>query len=383
MAAEKTQTICVSQKFYLCRIDGNITGLVMWLLLGVGFDFAQGDRRVYPSFFQINPKEFVQSEGLVQLLLHFHWNWVGLMANQDEGGERFVSSLVPMLKKKEICLAFTEMMKSDFSDVPYTKLNHIFNTWSKGEVIILYGDSSTFAYVQKMVFAYETRGNTSFLKVWIFTSNWKLKVLKSQNLLKFIKPLHGALHFRDHTRDVSEFSHFLLSLDPLNPQEDTFLPLFWELVTESKNWKPFDEKVVLQVFTFRMTGLPFLLLLLLFWLLTPMAAEKTQTICVLQKGLTLQNRWEYYRPGDVVIGGNLPLAAVMRSTLLDFQNHPLRHIYNQSKGIVQSEGLVQLLLHFHWNWVGLMANQDEVGKAFVSSLVPMLKKRRSAWPLLK
>ncbi|KAG8127148.1 hypothetical protein E2320_022190 [Naja naja] len=185
MAAEKTQTICVSQKglnlhnqweYYrpgdvviggnlplaaLMRstlldfqnhpllLSYNIAGVYALYQLGVGFDFAQGDRRVYPSFFQINPKEFVQSEGLVQLLLHFHWNWVGLMANQDEGGERFISSLVPMLKKKEICLAFTEMMKSDFSDVPYTKLNHIFNTWSKGEVIILYGDSSTFAYVQK------------------------------------------------------------------------------------------------------------------------------------------------------------------------------------------------------------------------------------------
>ncbi|KAG8127147.1 hypothetical protein E2320_022189, partial [Naja naja] len=246
MAAEKTQTICVSQKGLNLQnqweyyrpgdvvIGGNLP--LAALMRSTLLDFqnhplllSYNIARVYPSFFQINPKEFVQSEGLVQLLLHFHWNWVGLMANQDEGGERFISSLVPMLKKKEICLAFTEMMKSDFSAVPYTKLNHIFNTWSKGEVIIFYGDSSTIAYVQKMVFAYETRGNTSFLKVWIFTSNWKLKVLKSQNLLKFIKPFHGALHFRDHTRDVSEFSHFLLSLDPLNPQEDTFLPLFWEL----------------------------------------------------------------------------------------------------------------------------------------------------------
>ncbi|XP_032094631.1 vomeronasal type-2 receptor 26-like [Thamnophis elegans] len=78
--------------------------------VGVDFEFTQEDRRVYPSFFQINPKESVQYAGLVHLLLYFQWNWVGLVANKDDGGERFVSSLIPMLKEKEICLVFTEIL---------------------------------------------------------------------------------------------------------------------------------------------------------------------------------------------------------------------------------------------------------------------------------
>ncbi|KAM3855458.1 vomeronasal type-2 receptor 26-like [Vipera latastei] len=86
--------------------------------LGVGFELTQGDRRVYPSFFRINPMEFPQYVGLVQLLLYFQWNWVGLVAPEDDNGERFVSTLMPMLKEKEICLAFTEMMKSDFYATP-------------------------------------------------------------------------------------------------------------------------------------------------------------------------------------------------------------------------------------------------------------------------
>ncbi|KAK9408885.1 type-2 vomeronasal receptor [Crotalus adamanteus] len=69
---------------------------------------TQGDRRVYPSFFRINPKELPQCVGLLQLLLHFQWNWVGLMASESDSGERFISSLMPMLKEKEICLAFTD-----------------------------------------------------------------------------------------------------------------------------------------------------------------------------------------------------------------------------------------------------------------------------------
>lgn len=59
------------------------------------------------------------------------------------------------------------MMKPDFHATSGSKLHHIFNTWSKDEVIILFGDSSTITNVQIAVFAYETQGNTPFLKVWI------------------------------------------------------------------------------------------------------------------------------------------------------------------------------------------------------------------------
>ncbi|XP_026580393.1 vomeronasal type-2 receptor 26-like, partial [Pseudonaja textilis] len=43
---------------------------------------------------------------------------------------------------------------------------------------------------------------------------------------------------QDHSGDVSEFTPFLLSLDPLNPQGDVFLPLWWETVFGCKIHKP-------------------------------------------------------------------------------------------------------------------------------------------------
>ncbi|XP_032071041.1 vomeronasal type-2 receptor 26-like [Thamnophis elegans] len=45
-----------------------------------------------------------------QLLLHFQWNWVGLVVSKDDSGEHFISSLMPMLKEEEICVAFTAMV---------------------------------------------------------------------------------------------------------------------------------------------------------------------------------------------------------------------------------------------------------------------------------
>ncbi|KAG8127087.1 hypothetical protein E2320_022102, partial [Naja naja] len=304
--------------------------------LGVGFEFTQGDRRIYSSFFRINPKESAQYEGLAQLLLYFQWNWVGLVANKDDGGERFVSSLIPKLKEKEICLAFTEVMKFDFFTDQDTNLYHIFNTWSKSEVVIFFGDYSCITYVQIVVFAYETQRYMSLLKVWIFTSNWKLNVMNSEYILVIVKPYHGALHFRDHTRDLSEFSHFLL-----------------------------------------MAGLP-LHVLLLFCFLPQTAVKKIQRICALQKHVKFRRQWEFYRPGDLIIGGNLALSTFLGVGFEFTQGE--RRVYPSffrinPKESAQYEGLVQLLLHFQWNWVGLVANEDDGGEHFVSSLIPKLKEK--------
>ncbi|XP_070591676.1 vomeronasal type-2 receptor 26-like [Erythrolamprus reginae] len=174
---------------------------------------------------------------------------------------------MPMLKEKEICLVFTQMMKFHFRASP--RFDYIFNLWSKAEIIILFDDSSLFTNVMVVMFAYKERRNALFLRVWIFTSNWKVTSLNSEYLSQVLKPFHGALHFQDHTGDVSEFSHFLMSLDPLNPKGDSFLPLWWEQVFDCEFQTPGEisetgakpctgkenlQKVPLYVFETSMTG---------------------------------------------------------------------------------------------------------------------------------
>ncbi|XP_070590407.1 vomeronasal type-2 receptor 26-like [Erythrolamprus reginae] len=145
---------------------------------------------------------------------------------------------MPMLKEKEICLAFTESLKLDFLSYKKLQFLHIFKAWSKAEVIILFGESSSITNILAVMNVHEKWTNTTFCKVWIITSHWKVSMMGSQDILKGINPFHGALHFRDHARDISNFTHFLLSLDPFNPQGDVFLPQWWERVFECKIYKP-------------------------------------------------------------------------------------------------------------------------------------------------
>ncbi|XP_032070862.1 vomeronasal type-2 receptor 26-like [Thamnophis elegans] len=185
-----------------------------------------------------NSKSSKQMASIFSIFKVPQWNWVGLIASEDDSGERFISSLMPMLKEKEICLAFTEKLKFDF--LVSTKLHffHIFKTWSKAEVIILFGDSNSITNVLVVMDVHERWTKTTFCKVWIITSHWKVSMMGSQDILKGINPFHGSLHFRDHTGDISEFTHFLLSLDPFNPQGDVFLPPWWEFVFNCKIYKP-------------------------------------------------------------------------------------------------------------------------------------------------
>uniref|UniRef100_A0A8C5WQF4 G-protein coupled receptors family 3 profile domain-containing protein n=1 Tax=Laticauda laticaudata TaxID=8630 RepID=A0A8C5WQF4_LATLA len=207
--------------------------------LSIGFEFIQGDQRVYPSSFRINPKEFPQYVGLVRMLLYFEWNWIGFIVSENENGERFLSTLRPMLMEKEICQAFTQRVKHDFSHAEVFKFTLHSKIWANVEVILFFAEPDiveTFL----LTLNFKSFGQSPCPKVWILTSYWKPYASHLHDRWRALKHLHGSLHFRDHSRNLSNFSNFLLSLDPLNPQGDRILPLWWEKVFDCESYNVYN-----------------------------------------------------------------------------------------------------------------------------------------------
>ncbi|KAF7235208.1 Vomeronasal type-2 receptor 26 [Varanus komodoensis] len=198
--------------------------------LGYGsLDHGEGEKSLFPCFFQIDPNEIPQYVGLVQLLLHFHWNWVGLFSSNDENGENFIQTLTPMLKQKDICVALTETVNA--LNLVYCQLirsGSIPHSWLDPQVMIVFGDPLLIMQLIKLLAAHESKTKSPFGKVWLLTSHWELSVAGRPLAGPYIKTFHGALQFRPHRKDFAEFKATILALDPLQPRGDVFLRIWWE-----------------------------------------------------------------------------------------------------------------------------------------------------------
>ncbi|KAF7235028.1 hypothetical protein EYD10_18119 [Varanus komodoensis] len=202
--------------------------------LGYGFiDPVQGQQMEFPSFIRINPYDISQCAAIVQLFLHFHWNWIGLVAPSDERGENFIQALTPMLKDHDICVAVTEMFRTtDPSHLLRIQSGTVPTSWLEPQVMIALADSIVVQQLAALLTVHERVAKVPLKKVWILTSHWEITARDLTLDEPYLKAIHGALQFRAYRKDVPGFQQFLKSLDPFHPGEDAFLLSWWETAFE-------------------------------------------------------------------------------------------------------------------------------------------------------
>ncbi|XP_060112552.1 vomeronasal type-2 receptor 26-like [Heteronotia binoei] len=187
------------------------------------------------SFYRMVPNETHQYTGIVQLLQHFGWMWVGLFAMADKSGEQFIQEMEPLLFHHRICVAFTEMFESQscwntFDDIIYSfsgayrALVH-----SKSNTFILYGETMTIILLTTLLYVgnRELLENTSSRRVWIVTAQVDFALAGTQRAwgLEFFQ---GAIFFSIHSQSVPTFQKFLQDINPYWIEGNSFLKDFWE-----------------------------------------------------------------------------------------------------------------------------------------------------------
>ncbi|XP_063078707.1 G-protein coupled receptor family C group 6 member A-like [Engraulis encrasicolus] len=68
------------------------------------------DRLWYPSFFRVIPSDVHQTEAMAQLMLHFGWNWVGLVSMDDDYGRGAHQSFLKDAAADGVCIAYEEVI---------------------------------------------------------------------------------------------------------------------------------------------------------------------------------------------------------------------------------------------------------------------------------
>ncbi|XP_060538773.1 vomeronasal type-2 receptor 26-like [Pantherophis guttatus] len=184
-------------------------------------------------FQQMFPDESHQHSALLQLLLHFRWIWIGVLAVNDDNGEKFVQEVLPMFSQHGICFDFIQ-------DFPYVAFYIDFNVQvaeglhiyqvlmnSTANVIVLYGESRSITFLRMYLQLSEVEDIPKKTKIWVTTAQTDY-TSNSFHRSWDIHFLQGALSFAIHTKDIEDFPKFLESISPINNQHDYFRKDFWE-----------------------------------------------------------------------------------------------------------------------------------------------------------
>ncbi|XP_070810497.1 vomeronasal type-2 receptor 26-like [Pituophis catenifer annectens] len=181
------------------------------------------------SFYRMAPDENLQIAGIIHLLKHFGWTWVGLLILDDDSGDNFLEALEPLFSENRICSAFVERMPKQafFSMFHNTIVDRINIYWLdiKINTFLFYGESITamllFMFL-KYTFSLKLLG-----KMWILTAQMDL-TLTSLHRPSDLQMFDGAISFAIHSKELPGFEEFLGAIKPFQTQRDSLLKDFWE-----------------------------------------------------------------------------------------------------------------------------------------------------------
>ncbi|XP_048191052.1 vomeronasal type-2 receptor 116-like [Perognathus longimembris pacificus] len=184
------------------------------------FDQALSDHNRFPALYQMAPKDTSMATAMVSLLIHFRWNWVGLLTLEDENGLWILPALKEEMAKKRVCIAFELTIPNYAMSLKFVVVNDQINK-SSANVLIIYVDNESLLHLMTCVEQYFIKG-----KVFIMNSQWDLTTRRRYFLLG---SFHVPLLYSHHHTEVYGFTDFVKAMNPSTYPEDFFLARLWFL----------------------------------------------------------------------------------------------------------------------------------------------------------
>ncbi|XP_032772223.1 vomeronasal type-2 receptor 116-like isoform X2 [Rattus rattus] len=170
------------------------------------FDPNLNDREQFPYIYQVATKNTYLFHGMVSLMLHFGWTWIGLVISNDDQGIQFLSDLRQEMQRHTICLAFVNMIPENMQI--YMTRAKVYDQQlmtSSAKVAVIYGKINSTLEVSFRRWEY-----LGAQRIWITTSQWDVITNKKDFSLDFF---HGTVTFAHHHSDIAVFRNFMQTIN--------------------------------------------------------------------------------------------------------------------------------------------------------------------------
>ncbi|XP_070810252.1 vomeronasal type-2 receptor 26-like [Pituophis catenifer annectens] len=181
------------------------------------------------------PDETYQLKGILHLLLHFGWTWVGLVSLFEEDRDRFIQKRLSMFSERGICFDFIEclpqMRYGNAAAEWIENAGKIFKVIMESTVIavILSAENAGLLPLRLMIyfFNYDNIPKERTAKIWIMSAQMEFTSILIHRQLP-IDFLHGALSFAIHSKQLTGFQQFMQKRNPNLKKDDGFIRDFWK-----------------------------------------------------------------------------------------------------------------------------------------------------------
>uniref|UniRef100_A0A8C5MP55 G-protein coupled receptors family 3 profile domain-containing protein n=1 Tax=Leptobrachium leishanense TaxID=445787 RepID=A0A8C5MP55_9ANUR len=175
----------------------------------------------FPSFLRTVPSDIYQSKGLAQLVVHFHWTWVGLVATDNDYGQLGIQIIQQEIVKAGACVAFNENILTSYPDRNAPHIVKVIKT-STAKVVVVYASSADIVPIVKEMVKQNLTG-----KVLVANTGWSTAAILSLDMFSAV--LTGTIGLATQSGTILGLKQFLNTINPSMSLGRAWTKIFWEL----------------------------------------------------------------------------------------------------------------------------------------------------------
>ncbi|XP_007955214.2 extracellular calcium-sensing receptor-like [Orycteropus afer afer] len=185
------------------------------------------DKTQFPSFLRTVASDLTCSYMVAQLVLHFRWFWVGVLAQDDDHGQQGSALVTWELVQAGVCIEFHLLVPSKHSLEKTQAIIRKMEVGTAKNILVFLSNSNFHLVLQGLL------GRGVLGRVWV--SQDTLHSVLALAIPGISQVLQCSFSLMPHHKQVSGFPEFLAHLHPTRNPGDIFTKRFWE-VTFGCTW---------------------------------------------------------------------------------------------------------------------------------------------------